>query len=60
MGAGIVASASAGTLTQGVSDVMGVVGTVMDTIVANPILLAYFAAGVIPVCAGVLHSLKHS
>ena len=36
----IVATGTAGTLTSGVSDIMSVVSTMMDTITGNPILLA--------------------
>lgn len=41
MGTAMLAAAEAGTLTSGVSSVMGVVSTVMTTITDNPILTAF-------------------
>ena len=43
----IVATGTAGTLTSGVSDIMSVVSTMMDTITGNPILLAAFSQSAI-------------
>lgn len=58
MGTTMLAAAEAGTLTSGVSSVMGVVSTVMTTITANPILAAFFVAPIIGVVIGVVRKLR--
>lgn len=57
MGASMLA-VEAGTLTTGVSSVMGVVSTVMTTITENPILTAFFVAPIIGVVIGVVRKLR--
>jgi hypothetical protein len=54
----MLAAAEAGTLTSGVSSVMGVVSTVMTTITDNPILTAFFVAPIIGVVIGVVRKLR--
>ena len=54
----MLAAAEAGTLTSGVSSVMGVVSTVMTTITDNSILTAFFVAPIIGVVIGVVRKLR--
>lgn len=49
---------STGSMTQAVSDVMGVVSTVMSTITGNTILMAFFCAGIIGVAIAIVRKLK--
>lgn len=49
-----------GTLTDAVTSVMGVVGTVITTVQSNPILLVYFGAGVVGIAIGIVRGLKHA
>ena len=58
MGTAMLVAAEAGTLTSGVSSVMGVVSTVMTTITDNPILTAFFVAPIISVVIGVVRKLR--
>lgn len=58
MGTAMLVAAEAGTLTSGVSSVMGVVSTVMTTITGNPILTAFFVAPIIGVVIGVVRKLR--
>lgn len=53
----IVATASTGTLSSGVSDIMGVVSTMMTTITGNPILLAAFCIGIASAAIGLAKKL---
>lgn len=53
------AAVEAGTLTDAVTSIMGVVGTVITTVQNNPILLVYFGAGVVGIAIGIVHRLKH-
>lgn len=53
----IVATATAGTLSSGVSDIMGVVSTMMSTITGNPILLAAFCIGIAGAAIGLAKKL---
>lgn len=50
----------AGTLTDAVTSIMGVVGTVITTVQSNPILLVYFGAGVVGIAIGIVRGLKHA
>lgn len=55
----ILASGGAGSgMTQAVSDVMGVVSTVMTTITGNAVLMAFFCAGIIGVAIAIVRKLK--
>ena len=49
-----------GTLTDAVTSIMGVVGTVITTVQSNPILLVYFGAGVVGIAIGIVRGLKHA
>ena len=53
-------AAEAGTLTDAVTSIMGVVGTVITTVQSNPILLVYFGAGVVGIAIGIVRGLKHA
>lgn len=53
----IVGTGTAGTLTSGVSDIMSVVSTMMDTITGNPILLAAFCIGIASAAIGLAKKL---
>lgn len=48
-----------GTITEAVSSIMGVVNTVITTVTNNPILLVFFASGVVGIAIGIVHRLKH-
>lgn len=50
----------AGTLTDAVTSIMSVVGTVITTVQGNPILLVYFGAGVVGIAIGIVRGLKHA
>lgn len=54
------AAAEAGTLTDAVTSIMGVVGTVITTVQNNPILLVYFGAGVVGIAIGIVRGLKRT
>ena len=54
------ATAEVGTLTDAVTSIMGVVGTVITTVQSNPILLVYFGAGVVGIAIGIVRGLKHA
>lgn len=58
MGTTMLAAAEAGTLSSGVTSVMGVVSTVMTTITNDPILIAFFVAPIIGVVIGVVRKLR--
>lgn len=53
----IVATGTTGTLSSGVSDIMGVVSTMMTTITGNPILLAAFCIGIAGAAIGLAKKL---
>lgn len=62
---GILASAGGGstdfsTVTTGVSNLMSIVTTMLQTILANPILATLFVSGFIGIAIGILSSLKHA
>ncbi len=54
----MLAEAGASGMTQAVTDVMGVVSTVMTTITGNAVLMAFFCAGIIGVAIGVVKRLR--
>ena len=47
-----------GTITDAVSSIMGVVSTVITTVTNNPILLVFFASGVVGIAIGIVRGLK--
>lgn len=49
-----------GTITEAVSSIMGVVSTVITTVTNNPILLVFFASGVVGIAIGIVRGLKHA
>lgn len=58
MGTAMLAAVEAGTLTSGVTSVMGLVTTVMTAITDNAILLAFFVAPIIGVVIGIVRKLR--
>ena len=48
-----------GGITEAVTSIMGVVSTVITTVTSNPILLVFFASGVVGIAIGIVHRLKH-
>lgn len=48
-----------GSITDAVTSIMGVVSTVITTVTSNPILLVFFASGVVGIAIGIVHRLKH-
>lgn len=54
----LAAAIEGGTLTSGVTSVMGLVTTVMTAITDNPILLAFFVAPIIGVVIGIVRKLR--
>lgn len=58
MGTAMLAAIEAGTLSSGVTSVMGVVTTVMTTITNDPILISFFVAPIIGVVIGVVRKLR--
>ena len=50
---------AAGGITEAVTSIMGVVSTVITTVTSNPILLVFFASGVVGIAIGIVHRLKH-
>lgn len=59
MAAAMLAEGAGGTITDAVSSIMGVVSTVITTVTNNPILLVFFASGVVGIAIGIVHRLKH-
>lgn len=49
-----------GTITEAVSSIMGVVSTVITTVTGNPILLVFFASGVVGIAIGIVRGLKRA
>lgn len=47
-------------LTTSMSSMLSMAGTVIETILANPVLAFFFSAGVIGIVIGVVRKLKHS
>ena len=58
MAAAMLAEGSTGTITDAVTSIMGVVSTVITTVTNNPILLVFFASGVVGIAIGIVHRLK--
>lgn len=54
----LAAEAGTGTITDAVTSIMGVVSTVITTVTNNPILLVYFASGVVGIAIGIVRHLK--
>lgn len=55
-----VEGAGAGGITEAVTSIMGVVSTVITTVTNNPILLVFFASGVVGIAIGIVRGLKHA
>ena len=51
--------ASIETLTTSMTNMLTMAGTVINTILANPVLAFFFCAGVAGVIIGVVKKLKH-
>ena len=49
-----------GTISEAVSSIMGVVSTVITTVTNNPILLVFFASGVVGIAIGIVRGLKRA
>ena len=47
-------------LTTGVTNMLTFVSTMLDTILSNPVLAMFFAAGVIGIAIGIVGMLKHA
>lgn len=60
MAASMLAEGSAGTITDAVTSIMGVVSTVITTVTNNPILLVFFASGVVGIAIGIVRGLKRA
>ena len=46
-------------LTTGITTLLGLAGTVLDTMLANPVLTLFFAVGITGSIIGVVKKLKH-
>lgn len=53
-------ASAGGSITEAVTSIMGVVSTVITTVTNNPILLVFFASGVVGIAIGILRGLKHA
>ena len=60
MAAAMLAEGSAGIITDAVTSIMGVVSTVITTVTNNPILLVFFASGVVGIAIGIVRGLKRT
>lgn len=60
MAAAMLAEGSAGTITDAVTSIMGVVSTVITTVTNNPILLVFFASGVVGIAIRIVRGLKRA
>lgn len=60
MTAAMLAEGSAGTITDAVTSIMGVVSTVITTVTNNSILLVFFASGVVGIAIGIVRGLKRA
>lgn len=47
------------TITTNVGNVLTLAGTVLDTILAEPVLAFFFCASIVGTIVGVVRSLKH-
>lgn len=50
---------SSSAITNGMTILLGLVGQLVDKIVADPILVVYFVAGMAPIALGLLRGLKN-
>lgn len=57
-GASILASASSTSMSDAVSSITSLVPAVLDMIMENPVLAAFFCAGIIGIVIGVVKKLK--
>lgn len=58
--AAMAVEGAGGSITEAVTSIMGVVGSVITTVQNNPILLVYFGAGVVGIAIGIVRGLKHT
>lgn len=58
--AAMAVEGSAGIITDAVTSIMGVVSTVITTITNNPVLLVFFASGVVGIAIGIVRGLKRA
>ena len=54
----ILGEASAVTMTDAVTSIMGVVSTVMTTITGNAVLMTFFCASIVGVAIGIVKKLR--
>lgn len=54
----ILGEASAVTMTDAVTSIMGVVSTVMTTITGNAVLMTFFCASIVGVAIGIVKRLR--
>ena len=54
----LIAETSTVSMTTAVTSFMDVVSTVMTTITGNPILMAFFCAGIVGIAIGVVKQLR--
>lgn len=54
----ILGEGSAATMTSAVTSIMGVVSTVMTTIIGNEILLTFFCSSIVGVGIGIVKRLR--
>lgn len=60
MGAVATSSVSWTTVTTATENLLGLCGTMIDTVVANPILAAFFVSGLIGIAIGIVSRLKNA
>lgn len=54
----LLAEASAVSMTEAVTSIMGVVSTVMTTITGNAVLMTFFCASIVGVAIGIVKKLR--
>lgn len=54
----ILGEGSAVTMTDAVTNIMGVVSTVMTTIAGNAVLMTFFCAGIVGIGIGIVKKLR--
>ena len=54
----ILGEASAVTMTDAVTSIMGVVSTVMTTITGNAVLMTFFCSSIVGVAIGIVRKLR--
>lgn len=54
----ILGEGSAVTMTDAVTNIMGVVSTVMTTISGNAVLMTFFCAGIVGIGIGIVKKLR--